>query len=228
MRGVRRIELASRPRLLAGIGLSVLAAGFAAGLVSRGGAREVARGVSAEFGLRRVEELAPLIRAAAAEAGLDACLVAAVCFVESRGRTDAVSPKGARGLMQLMPEAASDAARALGLPPPTPQALTCDPALNLRLGARHLAWTLEHEGGDIERALVAYNAGRARLARWIGEQGGYDRWRAKQIADGDSQVLAYAWRVLEVAERLRERGVVCGGSPAGLRRGSIDSPTRSE
>lgn len=228
MRGGRTRGQATRPWVRLGIGLTVLAAGFAAGILSRGSPKEVARGVSAEFGLRRVEELAPLIGAAAAEAGLDPCLVAAVCFVESRGRVDAVSPKGARGLMQLMPDAAADAARALGLPPPRPQDLIEDPFLNLRLGARHLAWTLEHEGGDLERALVAYNAGRARLARWIREHGGYDRWRAKQVADGDSQVLEYAWKVLAVAERLRERGVVpCGQTDRSGPR-PTDPPARSE
>jgi len=157
-------------------------------------------------GFRRVEQYTPLIKVAALEQGLEPALLAGLVYVESTGRIAAVSSAGARGLTQLMPPAASDAATALGLPEPTPEALTTDAALNLRLGARHLAWTLKAEGDDLERALVAYNAGRTKLAGWIDEQGSYALWRERALARGDSPTLEYAWRVLAYRNTFRSRG----------------------
>ncbi len=169
----------------------------------RGPARDVLREV---VGFRRVESHAEEISAAAKEQSLEPALIAALVYVESTGRVGVVSRSGAMGLTQLMPAAASDAARALGLPEPTPEELLSDAGLNLRLGARHLAWTLEAEGGDIERALVAYNAGRGKLGRWIKEQGSYALWRERALALGDSPTLAYAWRVLAYRDTFRSRG----------------------
>src|SRR5690606_32687436 len=109
-------------------------------------------------------------------------LVAGIVYAESRGLPDAVSSADALGLMQLMPAAVHDACKALGIEEPTREELLTNPALNLRLGARHFAWTLEHEERDVERALCAYNAGRARLRRWTDEHGSYAEWRARQVA----------------------------------------------
>jgi soluble lytic murein transglycosylase len=156
-------------------------------------------------GFRRVEQYSSEIEVAAREQGLEPALLAAVVYVESTGRVSAVSSAGAKGLTQLMPAAASDAAEALGLPEPTPEQLLTDAALNLRLGSRHLAWTLRAEGGDLERALVAYNAGRGKLGRWIDEQGSYALWRKRALARGDSTTLAYAWRVLSYRDTFRSR-----------------------
>ena len=168
--------------------------------------REPVRDVLREaVGFRRVESHAEEIYAAAKEQSLEPALIAALVYVESTGRVGVVSRSGAMGLTQLMPAAASDAARALGLPEPTPEELLSDAGLNLRLGARHLAWTLEAEGGDIERALVAYNAGRGKLAGWIRERGGYALWRERALALGDSPTLAYAWRVLAYRDTFRGR-----------------------
>jgi soluble lytic murein transglycosylase-like protein len=160
--------------------------------------------------MTRVEGLAAPIRAAAAESGLDPCLVAGMVHAESSGDPRAVSPADALGLMQLLPPAVEDAARRLGVEPPGREALLEDPALNLRLGAAHFAWTLENEGGDVERALVAYNAGRTKLRRWIREAGSYEAWRAARRRSGDSPTLAYADRVLALAEAYRRRGAIPG------------------
>lgn len=175
-----------------------------------GGPREVARRMLAfvidPVLLSRVETLRDPIVAAADEQGLDPNLIAAIVAAESSGRVDAVSHAGALGLMQLMPASAGDAARKLGLPEPTREQLLTDGPLNLRLGAQHFAWTLRHEENDVERALVAYNAGRGRLGQWIREAGSYTAWRAEREAAGDSQVLAYARKVLAYTESFRERG----------------------
>ncbi|MCB9913697.1 MAG: lytic transglycosylase domain-containing protein [Planctomycetes bacterium] len=172
-------------------------------------AREVERFATDILVLARVEGYADEIEAAAVEAGLDPCLLAAIVYSESSGKADAVSKVGAVGLMQLVPDAAKDAAKRLGLAEvPSREQLVADPLLNLRLGASHFAWTLRHEGGDVERALVAYNAGRTRLAGWIREAGSYEAWRAGRVAAGDSPTLAYARRVLDYRRTFRERGVL--------------------
>jgi soluble lytic murein transglycosylase-like protein len=157
--------------------------------------------------LSRVEAFADEIEAAARESGLDPCLVAAMVYCESSGRPDAVSNKDAVGLMQLMSSAARDSAARLGLEAPSREELLSDPALNLRLGASHFAWTLHHEGDDLERALVAYNPGRARLARWVREAGSYEAWREERERAGDSGVLRYARRVLDYSQTFCDRGV---------------------
>lgn len=81
-------------------------------------------------------------------------LLEALVWQESRWRTGAVSPVGARGLAQLMP----GTARQMGVDPH-------DPSANLEGGARYLRMQLDAFGGDIEKALAAYNAGPARVAK---------------------------------------------------------------
>jgi soluble lytic murein transglycosylase-like protein len=102
------------------------------------------------------------LRALAAEAarrhGLDPELVLAVVSVESGFQPGAVSPKGARGLMQLMPPTAA----ALGV------ADSFDPAANLDGGARHLGALVTRYGGDLKKALAAYNAGQGAVDRHKG------------------------------------------------------------
>jgi soluble lytic murein transglycosylase-like protein len=92
---------------------------------------------------------------AARRHGLDPELVLAVVAVESAFRPEAVSPKGAQGLMQLMPTTAA----ALGVGD------ALDPAQNLDGGVRYLGSLLTLYGGDLRRALAAYNAGEGAVAR---------------------------------------------------------------
>lgn len=165
-----------------------------------------ARQVWSLIGVRRVEAHAELLRAAGAESGVDPCLLAGVMYVESRGEVDAVSPKGARGLFQLLPAAAGDAAKRLGLPAPGPEDLVRDAALNTRLGASHLSWLIRQDGPDLERVLVGYNAGRSKLARWEKDAGGWPAWRAQQLQRDTTGALTYARDVLDFAQRFRERG----------------------
>ncbi len=103
-------------------------------------------------------DLRSLAEAAARRHGLDPSLVMAVVAVESGFRTDAVSPKGAQGLMQLMPSTAAD----LGVGD------AFDPAQNLDGGTRHLGSLLSLYGGDIKKALAAYNAGAGAVSRHRG------------------------------------------------------------
>ncbi len=85
---------------------------------------------------------------------LSPSLLEALVWQESRWRENAVSPVGARGLAQLMP----GTARYLGVD-------ADDPFANLEGGARYLREQLDRFGGDLEKALAAYNAGPGRVMR---------------------------------------------------------------
>ena len=87
-------------------------------------------------------------------------LLAAVVGAESGFRPRVISPKGARGLMQLMP---ATAAR-FGVAP----AELFDPARNLEAGARYLRWLLDRYGNRLHLALAAYNAGEGAVDRYDG------------------------------------------------------------
>jgi len=97
-----------------------------------------------------------VIRAVAHEHHLDGLLLASVIEAESSFRPDAVSPRGALGLMQLMPLHLTGVERPL------------DPQVNLELGAGYLARLERRFGGDLELALAAYHAGPTAVARWGG------------------------------------------------------------
>ena len=103
--------------------------------------------------------------AAARESGVDGSLLRALVAVESGGRSDAVSAKGARGLLQVMPATARAEAARLGLGSLDEEALY-QPAVNLRIGASYLARLLDRYSGDEAFALAAYNAGPTALNRW--------------------------------------------------------------
>lgn len=92
---------------------------------------------------------------AARELRLDQALIEAIIAVESNHSPMAVSPKGAVGLMQLMPETA----RRFGALDAT------DPAQNIRAGARYLRYLLDIFKGNLELALAAYNAGEGNVLR---------------------------------------------------------------
>ena len=99
----------------------------------------------------------PLFAAATAEHGLPAGLLAAVAQAESGGDARAVSPAGARGLMQIMPGTARD----LGVDP-------MDPAQAVDGAARLLARHLQKYDGSVPLALAAYNAGPGNVDKYDG------------------------------------------------------------
>ncbi len=108
---------------------------------------QVANAAGPERWSGRVAELA-------AKYDISPALLEAVVWQESRWNTAAVSPVGARGLTQLMP----GTARAMGVNPH-------DPHANLEGGARYLRMQLDAFGGDVEKALAAYNAGPGRVQK---------------------------------------------------------------
>lgn len=105
-----------------------------------------------------------LIREAAALHGIEYELLKAVIATESDFNTHAVSPRGAVGLMQLMP----DTARRFGVTEDIHQTLQqrlTDPRTNILAGASYLAWLLKYFDGETELALAAYNAGEGAVKR---------------------------------------------------------------
>jgi soluble lytic murein transglycosylase len=97
---------------------------------------------------------------------IDPALALGIMRQESSFDVAALSPAGARGLMQLMPATAQEVAHRIG-EPVSPAGLTTDPAQNMRLGTAYLRAMLDHFGGAVPLAVAAYNAGPNRVGQWL-------------------------------------------------------------
>ncbi|MCC7249254.1 MAG: lytic transglycosylase domain-containing protein [Lysobacter sp.] len=134
------------------------------------GAREYLRftvatppGEPAHEGLGKVEapkldRHAKAFKAAAKRSGVDDAMLRAIAHAESRFDEKAVSPKGAQGVMQLMPATAES----LGVTDPF------SPAQSIDAGARYLRTLLKRYKNDRTLAIAAYNAGPGAVARYAG------------------------------------------------------------
>ena len=109
---------------------------------------------------------ADAIADAADRHGIDRSLLAAVAKVESNFDPFALSPKGACGMLQLIPATA----RRFGV------RNVFDPSQNIEGGARYLRWLLDRFSGDVELALAGYNAGEGAVDR----HGGVPPYRETQ------------------------------------------------
>lgn len=107
---------------------------------------------------RNPEEFDPIINTLSSEYGVDKSLVKAVIHAESGYNPNALSPKGASGLMQLMPGTARDLKVGNAF----------DPRDNIRGGVRYLRFLLDTFRGDVSLALAAYNAGLAKVSKYGG------------------------------------------------------------
>jgi len=110
-----------------------------------------------------VDAVARTVVGEARRHALEPSLVLAVMHVESRFYNFAVSPVGAIGLMQVMPETGEELAARLGIHWVGPQTLF-DPTTNVRLGVAYLR-ELSDRYGSLETALAAYNWGPGRIDR---------------------------------------------------------------
>ncbi len=125
-------------------------------------------------------ELLKIVKATGERHGLDPALLHSVIRAESGGNPRAVSPKGARGLMQLMPGTARDLNVRNAF----------DPAQNVDGGARYLRHLLGLYGNNVQLALAAYNAGPGKVAAY----GGIPPYRETQ---------AYVSRILRNFEQTK-------------------------
>src|SRR5246127_5372940 len=153
-----------------------------AGNVKGAGAMPVSSGRSAAFPARPVTDLSQLVNEASGRYRLDPDLVNSVIKAESGFNVRAVSPKGAQGLMQLMPGTASQ----LGVPN------AFDAEANVDGGAKYLRELLERYNFDMVKALAAYNAGPQRVEQFRGVPPFYETraYVARIVRDFNKKKLA--------------------------------------
>lgn len=159
-----------------------------------------------DLGLKLRHQVAGAIVEEALAAGYDPLLIVALIDVESDFKEGAVSDKGARGLMQIRPSTLFFLARAQGLKL-TQKEVASDPALCVRLGIRYLR-ELNDRFGDLDLALMAYNAGPTRIRQAV-RGGGLEVFRG------------YPSMVRRDFRRFRE-GQGLGGDWAWAQRGDLE------
>jgi soluble lytic murein transglycosylase-like protein len=135
--------------------------------------------------VERIRALAPAVTAAAQANGVDPLLLHAIAHVESRHRTTAVSPAGARGVMQVMPATA----RRFGV---ADERALFDADTNLNASAAYLRTLRSRYGDDLRLVLAAYNAGEGAVERYGRNVPPYP------------ETLAYVRDVLSIYRRLAE------------------------
>ena len=137
-----------------------------------------------------------IIRQQAADKNVDAALIAAVIYSESKF-SDQTSSAGARGLMQITPEAANEIERLSGGTSFRIDDLS-DPEINIRYGTFLLSELFERYDGDVVAVLAAYNAGPANVDRWGGSDLGLSDIRFPETR-------AYVEDVLDKQKEYRDR-----------------------
>lgn len=100
------------------------------------------------------------------QTNVDPYLLMGIARRESAYNPEALSPAGARGLMQLMPATAAQLGRRLGIGDPGPYGVL-DPEVNIRLGSTYIREMLDRYSGNRLAAAAAYNAGPGRVDRWL-------------------------------------------------------------
>lgn len=116
-----------------------------------------------QYGMKSTQLPEEVERTAAKEAenyGVPTALGLAVIAAESAGKVDAISPKGARGLMQLMPCTQKELEQRYGVSGDTPEG-------NIKLGMAYLNEQLKAFNGDVRLALMAYNWGPGNVQAWL-------------------------------------------------------------
>ena len=111
-----------------------------------------------ELSIKGERSFQSIIQRAALRYEIDPNLVKAIIMAESEYNPNAISVKGAKGLMQLMPVTA----RSLGVDD------VFNPEQNIHAGVRHFKFLLKQFDGDVKLALAAYNAGSRHVRRYKG------------------------------------------------------------
>jgi peptidoglycan lytic transglycosylase len=142
-----------------------------------------------------------IIRQQAADKHVDAALIAAVIYEESRFR-DQTSRAGARGLMQITPETADFIARRSG-GFRFERADLATPQINIAYGTWFLRYLIDHYDGNETLAVAAYNAGQSNVDSWVAKAGGPDKFdSARHIPFPETR--AYVENVQERRQEYRE------------------------
>ncbi len=126
-----------------------------------------------ESSQQSIEMLRPIAEKYCDIYDVEPALVMAVIRAESGGNPAAVSRAGAIGLMQVMPATAEMIAKLLKEPTPSISALK-EPDLNIRYGTFYLSWLKEQFGSQPQVLMASYNAGPARVYRWLSANQGRD------------------------------------------------------
>lgn len=151
---------------------------------------------------QRIVSLAPSLLAVARENQLDPLLLHAIAHVESRHNPQAVSPAGARGLMQMMPATA----QRFGVS--KPETALHDAETNLRASAALLRSLQARYGADLRLVLAAYNAGEGAVAKYGNDVPPY------------RETQAYVRDVTAVYRRLSNEFTLTAGGSLVARQGS--------
>ena len=167
---VRRRRFAGLVTLL---GLGAVALGIA-GLAGVGPLADPVREITLPL---RHEDI---IRQQAADKGVDAALIAAVIYHESKFR-DVTSDAGARGLMQITPQTADYIAAKSG-GTAFEQGDLATPQINIAYGAWYLDYLQQKYDGHAVASVAAYNAGEGNVDEWIGSAGGLESFEESHIA----------------------------------------------
>jgi soluble lytic murein transglycosylase len=120
----------------------------------------------------KLKKIAHSVYDEATEYEIDYRLVLAVMKVESNFKSDAISKKGARGLLQIKPSLAKHVSKETGVTIKSPKCLD-EPEKNIRIGVSHLSWLME-KFENLNTALHAYNAGLGRIKPSTSEDDGPD------------------------------------------------------
>ena len=153
-RGLRLARAYPRRAVIAGIGLVAAIAFFLSS--------SVVDDLKDANGYARIDRFSPLIREHAQRSGLPEDLVRSVVLAESGGRPEAVSPIGARGLMQVTAITEKDV---LQRNPDLKPGDLHEPAYNLRVGTTYLAYLMDRFDGDLTLTLTAYHMGPTAVRR---------------------------------------------------------------
>jgi soluble lytic murein transglycosylase len=141
-----------------------------------------------------------IIRQQARDKGLSPALVAAVIYAESKF-SDATSPTGAKGLMQIQPETAKFIAQRSG-GTGFQVADLGSPQINIQYGTWYLRYLLRQHSGNVVLAVASYNAGETNVAHWVERSRQADKaFRIKDIPFPETR--SYVERVLEAERNYR-------------------------
>jgi peptidoglycan lytic transglycosylase len=184
-----------RRRRLAAVAAAAVLGAIVAGVIASGVLDEAVREIT--LPLRHDD----IIRQQAADKHVDAALIAAVIYEESRFR-DQTSHAGARGLMQITPETADFIARRSG-GFRFEQSDLATPQINIAYGTWFLRYLIDHYEGNETLAVAAYNAGQSNVDNWVAKAGGPDKFdSARHIPFPETR--AYVKNVLERRQEYRE------------------------